>query len=113
MHTGLGDMITNTHVLNFVNISLIILTSNQIVEDNMLSITRQSMFTGIVRTKEFDITEDQYYAWVGGKKIQDAMPNLSPDDREFLMTGATPEEWDALCSNDEPEDNQPPDEDED
>ena len=23
------------------------------------------------------------------------MPHLSADDREFLMTGVTPEEWDA------------------
>ena len=74
----------------------------------MLSITRKSMFTGVVRTKEFDITEDQYYDWVGGKAIQDAMPNLSPDDREFLMTGVTPDEWDNM-HGEEPEDNQPPD----
>jgi hypothetical protein len=33
--------------------------------------------------------------------IQNAMPNLSTDDREFLMTGVTPEEWDKYIKNDE------------
>jgi hypothetical protein len=27
--------------------------------------------------------------------IQEAMPNLSADDREFIMTGITPEEWNS------------------
>ena len=26
--------------------------------------------------------------------MQDAMPNVSVDEREFIMTGSTPEEWD-------------------
>jgi hypothetical protein len=33
--------------------------------------------------------------------IQDAFPDLSPDDREFLMTGITPEEWDSLDYDDD------------
>ena len=37
-----------------------------------------------------------------GAHIQDAFPNLTADQREFLMTGATPEEWDAIFGdNDE------------
>jgi hypothetical protein len=31
--------------------------------------------------------------WERGVLIQDAMPHLSPDEREFLMTGITPDEW--------------------
>lgn len=31
-----------------------------------------------------------------GKLIQDAFPYLSPDEREFLMTGLTPQEWEDL-----------------
>ena len=31
-----------------------------------------------------------------GKLIQDAFPDLTPDQREFLLTGITPEEWDEL-----------------
>jgi len=31
--------------------------------------------------------------WVHGAMIQNAFPMLGADDREFLMTGITPEEW--------------------
>ena len=59
-----------------------------------LQITRTSMLTGIDRTKTFDITYDQYYAWyTEGELIQNAMPNLSASEREFIMTGMTDEEW--------------------
>lgn len=29
-------------------------------------------------------------------KVQDAFPFLNADQREFLMTGPTPQEWDTL-----------------
>ena len=59
-----------------------------------LQITRTSMLSGIDRTKTFDITYDQYYAWyTEGELIQNAMPNLSASDREFIMTGMTDDEW--------------------
>ena len=64
-----------------------------------LQITKTSMLTGIDRTKTFDITYDQYYAWyTEGELIQNAMPNLSASDREFIMTGMTDEEWNDLSS---------------
>ena len=31
-----------------------------------------------------------------GAMIQDAFPFLNPDEREFILTGTTPEEWDAM-----------------
>ena len=34
--------------------------------------------------------------WKEGKLIQEAMPQLSKDEREILMTGYTPAEWDGL-----------------
>jgi hypothetical protein len=36
---------------------------------------------------------EQISRWRTGELIQDAMPNLSADDREFIKTGITPEEW--------------------
>jgi len=36
----------------------------------------------------------EYNAWEAGTLIQDAMPQLSADQREFIMTGCTSEEWD-------------------
>jgi hypothetical protein len=57
-------------------------------------IKRQSIFSAITRVRDLPITQEQYDAWAGGALIQEAMPHLSADDREFLMTGSTPEEWD-------------------
>ena len=65
----------------------------------MLNITRISPVTAAVKTLELDITMDQYSRWRGGELIQNAMPNLSADDREYIMTGMTPEDWDKLNSD--------------
>ena len=35
-------------------------------------------------------------AWDGHWLIQEALPGLTMGEREFLMTGTTPEEWDEL-----------------
>lgn len=61
-----------------------------------MKITRKSSLTGITRTKEIDVTIEQILAWEEGELIQNAMPNLSADDREFIKTGITGEEWDQL-----------------
>jgi hypothetical protein len=61
-----------------------------------MKITRKSPLTGITRTKEIDVTVAQILAWEEGELIQDAMPHLSADDREFVKTGITGEEWDQL-----------------
>lgn len=58
-------------------------------------IHRVSDLTGVKRSREINVTEAQVRAWQAGELIQRAMPNLSADDREFIMTGTTPEEWDA------------------
>jgi hypothetical protein len=31
-----------------------------------------------------------------GELLQNAFPFLNPDEREFLLTGTTPEEWNAM-----------------
>jgi len=51
------------------------------------------MLTGNVHTREIDVTEEQIADWEQGMLIQDAMPNLSDGHREFLISGATQEEW--------------------
>lgn len=61
----------------------------------MITVTRTSLFTRKTRTLSLPITQDQIEAYNKGALIQDAFPNLTADQREFLMTGATPEEWDA------------------
>lgn len=68
-----------------------------------MQITRKSQLTGKTRTREIDVTPEQLEAWKAGALIQNAMPHLSDDDREFLMTGTTAEEWDSIF-DDDPED---------
>ncbi len=64
-----------------------------------MNITRTSMISGITRTRDINVTQDQLDNWQNGMTIQKAMPHLSTDDREFIISGATPEEWDELdCS---------------
>jgi hypothetical protein len=58
-------------------------------------IERKSLLTGKSHSREIAITEQAYYDWYNSATlIQVAFPNLSDDDREFLLTGITPDEWD-------------------
>ena len=63
-----------------------------------MKITRQSMSTGIVRTLDLPVTQEQLDLWESGLVIQRAMPNLTADEREFIMTGITGDEWKAIFS---------------
>lgn len=64
-----------------------------------MKITRKSMFTGKVRTKDLPVTEKQIKQWESGNyHVQEVFKNLSPDDREFILTGVTPEEWENAFS---------------
>jgi hypothetical protein len=66
-----------------------------------MQLTRKDPMTGISNTLELDITDLQLTQWQQGLgKIQDIFPNLSADEREFIMTGLTAESWDALFAED-------------
>lgn len=43
---------------------------------------------------EQDEFEKRLIAWKKGMLIQEAFPELSNNAREFILTGATQEEWD-------------------
>jgi hypothetical protein len=59
-------------------------------------VKRVSRLTGKVRELDL-ITQEQINAWErGGSLIQNAFPNLSKAEREFLITGSVQEEWDAV-----------------
>tara|TARA_R110000737_G_C14492785_1_gene470534 strand:+ start:286 stop:492 length:207 start_codon:yes stop_codon:yes gene_type:complete len=59
-------------------------------------IQRKSPLTGELNSREIDICQSQIDAWEGGMLIQDAMPDVSKDDREFIMSGSTPVDWDKM-----------------
>lgn len=46
---------------------------------------------------EIRATTDEINYWIDSKlPIQQTLPWLNDDEREFLMTGITPEEWNAM-----------------
>lgn len=59
-------------------------------------VKRTSQISGIIRSKEINITPEQLKAWENGGFIQRICPHLTPDDREFIISGSTQEEWDNL-----------------
>lgn len=67
-------------------------------------IKKKSMLSGIDHEMELPITQEQVDSWHAGKLIQDAFPNLTPNQREFLISGSTQEEWDLYMAEDEDED---------
>ena len=65
-----------------------------------MKITKTSELTGVTRTLDLPVTEDQIQVWLDGMLIQAAMPNLDADQREFVKTGITPEEWENSMGKD-------------
>lgn len=57
------------------------------------------------RTMNFNCSPDQYRigmrAYKAGALIQDAFPFLSADEREFLISGILPDEWERLFGSEE------------
>lgn len=61
-------------------------------------IKRRSQMSGIVREIDLPVTEQQLVAYAAGALVQEAFPHLTPDQREFILSGITAEEWDEAFS---------------
>ncbi len=59
-------------------------------------VTMRSAITGKIHSLEIDISPEQWKRWKAGELIQDVCPHLSVDDREFLISGSTKEEWEKF-----------------
>ena len=68
-----------------------------------MQITRTSMISGNTNTMELNVTLEQIAQWENGMNIQQAMPALSAEEREFVKTGMTPTEWNELFGEEEDE----------
>jgi len=66
-----------------------------------MRIIRTSRLTGNTTYWDMPITQEQMSAWVDGGLIQNVMPHLTADQREFIMTGITPSEWVEAFGEDE------------
>ena len=58
-----------------------------------MKVTRTSIYTNLKNTMEINITTEIYEQWKRGEDIDE---HLTYDEREFLKTGATPEEIDNV-----------------
>lgn len=68
-------------------------------------ITKKSMYTQKSNTMDLDVTQEQIDEYNGPRHIrrliQHIFPQLNPDEREFLISGATPEEWEDIFGKQE------------
>jgi len=60
-------------------------------DNNTITISKRCLYT----KKQYSVTisRDEYDKWLSGERIQNAMPNISAGDREFLISGISPEGW--------------------
>lgn len=70
-----------------------------------MKITRTSMISGKTHTKDLPVTQEQFDAYNAGGLLQGCFANLSADDREFIKTGITKEEWDEAFPPEEDDKN--------
>lgn len=62
-------------------------------------ITRTSIVSGITRSIDIPMTEEQWKRYCDNSSnelIQDIFPELDDNQREFILTGVTAEEWDSM-----------------
>lgn len=65
-------------------------------------ITRKSAISGIERTRNIPVNPEDFMNYMNGYgNIQDVMPYLSDEDREFILSGITTEEWDNAFAESE------------
>jgi hypothetical protein len=63
-------------------------------------IKRKSVISGIERTRNIPVDPEDFAIWQKGySNIQDVMPYLNDNDREFILSGITPDEWDSMFSD--------------
>lgn len=63
-------------------------------------VTRKSELTGRYNSMDIPLSEEEFDRclnnWKNGMLIQNAFPMLNADQREFIMTGITPKDWDSM-----------------
>lgn len=66
-------------------------------------VERKSIVSGKVYQMDINITEEQLFDFMNGKSglAQEAFPDLSIDEREFIISGIHPTEWMELFGNED------------
>ena len=58
-----------------------------------MRIIRRSLVSGETNVMDLPVTQMQLQEWKNGGLIHNVFPDLTPDQREFIQTGITPNEW--------------------
>jgi hypothetical protein len=66
-----------------------------------MKIRRTSIISGVTRTIDLPITQEQYILFSVGTAVQNAFPHLSPNQREFILSGVWGDEWETYFGMDE------------
>lgn len=62
-----------------------------------IAFTKKSSLTGKMNTMMLPVTMEEIEKYNEGTTvIQKVFPNLTPDERNFILEGCTPEEWDEF-----------------
>ena len=68
-------------------------------------VTNTSQLSGKETTLELDVTHEQLERFenrrANGEYVQTIFPNLTPAEREFLLTGISPIEWENIFGSPE------------
>lgn len=72
---------------------------------NPTSVQRISKLTGKTHSFPIPLSKSEFewreMSWIQGTLIQNAFPMLTNDQREYIMSGITPNEWIATFGEDE------------
>jgi len=57
-------------------------------------VTKKSTLSGNINSMDLPITQEQLDRYTNGNElVQNIFPNLTPDQREFIISGITANEW--------------------
>jgi len=63
--------------------------------------TRVSSYSRKTHVREIEVDPADVEAWRLGALIQDVLPYVSAPDREFIVSGITPEEWNEMFNQED------------
>lgn len=67
-----------------------------VVDPEHVDVTNTSNYSGREHTIRMKARPCQFTLWNSGTPIQVAFPHLTADEREFILSGITKEEWKEL-----------------
>jgi hypothetical protein len=80
------------------------------IQGTTMRVKMKSQHSGKEHVMDLPITIEQWNEWQTPDRrlIQDVFPQLNSEQREFLLTGITPEEWKEIFPPDEEDGNEKP-----